>query len=69
MIKSLAFTSVIFLLSASNCLAAEVGVRHESGSSWSSVTHGRASESYNGSSRTRTTSTGINYAGGGAGRP
>ena len=68
MIKSLSITTFFILASATASVAAEVGVRHESGSSWSSATHGRASESYNGSSRTRTTSVGINYTGGGAGR-
>ena len=69
MIKAIAIAATIAVASVTGAQAAEVGVRHQSGSSWNSVTHGRASESYNGSSRTRTTSAGINYAGGGGGRP
>ncbi len=68
-IKSIALASVLALGSFTAANAAEVGIRHESGSSWNSVTHGRASEAYNGSSRTRSTSVGVNYAGGGVGRP
>ena len=69
MIKSLTIATALLLGSAFTATAAEIGVRHESGYSWNSATHGRASESYNGRSRTRTNSVGIDYTGGGAGRP
>lgn len=65
MIKAIAIAATLALTSvAAN--AAEVGIRHTTGSQHQTVTHGRAWNSYNG--RVKSVEVEVNGAGGGAGR-
>ncbi len=68
MIKSLVIASTVVLAGAAGAVAAEVGYTTQSGSSSNTITHGRAYQSYNGRSVTRSRTVEVNGTAGLGGR-
>ncbi len=67
MIKSFVIASTLLLTGSGSVIAAEVGFTTQSGSSSSTVTHGRSYQSYNGRSVTNSRTVDVNGALGGGG--